>query len=128
MPIWLDNESFEPRFFSYKTNFWNWRYFEQDDSIYSKELSPSEYAEKVLSDNKLIDDYIKDYKLIITDKYDKVESAYGMLKMRLNVSNYLEIWNSYKNFQMIAFSIDDSIIDQNSRHNEFLRWVNKEND
>ena len=81
-----------------------------------------------MSHNKLIDDYIKDYKLIITDKYDKVESAYGMLKMRLNVSNYLEIWNSYKNFQMIAFSIDDSIIDQNSRHNEFFRWVNKEND
>lgn len=87
-----------------------------DDSIYSEELSPVEFAETVIKDFGMEDEHVKELKLIVSHKPDKAAKLYTMLSSRLNTSWIINVKMYNKKNCAVTFSYDDSRYDRTSRH------------
>lgn len=131
-PIWFDDDIFypnpkPPRFFILSSLSFHREIstYYADDSIFPEDLTPDEYAKAVLEKLNLLDNLVSEYNILISDDADRMYTAMGYLKQRLNVSSHI-IFDSYPALDgdHISFSFDTSRIDKFSKHHDFFRIVN----
>ena len=87
-----------------------------DDSMYSDELSPVEFAKTVIRDFGMEDEHVRELKLIVSRKPDKAAKLYTMLSSRLNTSWIINVNMHDRTNCAVTFSYDDSRYDRTSRH------------
>ena len=87
-----------------------------DDSMYSEELSPVEFADTVIRDFGMEDEHVRELKLIVSRKPDKAAKLYTMLSSRLNTSWIINVNMHDRTNCAVTFSYDDSRYDRTSKH------------
>lgn len=91
-----------------------------DDSVYTNDMSSEVFAETVIRDFEMEDEYIPELKLIVSYNPDKAAKLYTMLSSRLNTSWIINV-NTYKSDKcVITFSFDDTRYDRTARHHSIF--------
>lgn len=97
-----------------------------DDSRFSNDLSSEEFADAVIKDLNMENEFIPELKLIVSHNPDKAATLYSMLSSRFNTSWIINV-NMYNSKQCaVTFSFDDSRYDRTSKHHSLFYIPNNQ--